>query len=142
MLRRERRLGKTGSRSGALGSGIPTTANQTPSFMRGARLGKKRDFVMLHEQMVFSEKGDEPDAGTPKVKSTVPVRPCRSPERIQRPTPSRFPQYAPRSQRRSVSELAGGNRRRNNSEPFDFSFGRSQVHVTTPFDEVVTKGAL
>jgi hypothetical protein len=71
-------------------------------------LGKQRDFIMLHEQMVFSEKGDEPDAGTPKVKSTVPVRPCRSPERIQRPTPSRFPQYAPRSQRRSFQSWRAG----------------------------------
>jgi hypothetical protein len=28
--------------------------------------------------------------------------------------------------------LAGGNCGLNKSEPFDFSFGRRQVHVTTP----------
>jgi transposase-like protein len=43
----------------------------------------------------------------------------KSPGSAQRPTPSRFPQYAPRSQRRSVSELAGGNCGLNKSEPFD-----------------------
>ena len=42
-----------------------------------------------------------------RISTTVPVRSCRRPERVQRPTPSRFPQYAPRSQTRSVSELAG-----------------------------------
>ena len=44
---------------------------------------------------------------------------------VQRP-PSRFQQYAPRSQRRSVSKLAGGDCSLNKSEPFDFSFGRRQ----------------
>jgi len=68
-----------------------------------------------------------------RISTTVPVRSCRSPERVQRPTPSRFPQHAPRSQRRSVSELAGGNCRLNKSRALRFSFGRSQVHVTTPF---------
>ena len=63
---------------------------------------------------------------------TIPVRSCRSPERVQRPTPSRFPQYAPRSQRRSVSELAGGDCGLNKSRALRLSFGRSQVHVTIP----------
>ena len=41
-----------------------------------------------------------------RISATDPIRPCCSPERVQRPTPSRFPQRAPRSQRRSVSALA------------------------------------
>ena len=43
-----------------------------------------------------------------RISATDPIRPCCSPERVQRPTPSRFPQRAPRSQRRSVSALASG----------------------------------
>ena len=39
---------------------------------------------------------------------------------------------AVRSQRRSVSELAGGDCGLNKSRALRLSFGRSQVHVTTP----------
>ena len=40
-----------------------------------------------------------------------------------------FPQYAPRSQRRSVSELAGGDCGLNRNRALRLSFGRSQVPV-------------
>ena len=59
---------------------------------------------------------------------------CRSPERVQRPTPSRFPRYAPRSPRRSVSELAGGDCGLNKSRAPQLSFGRNQVPVTIALD--------
>jgi hypothetical protein len=67
-----------------------------------------------------------------RINATVPVRSCRDPERVQRPPPSRFPQYAPRSQGRSVSELRGGacdglTKRR----ALRLSFGGNQVYATT-----------
>jgi hypothetical protein len=67
-----------------------------------------------------------------QLSATVAVRSCRSPGHVQRPTPSRFPRCAPRSQRRSVSELAGGDCGLNKSRALRLSFGRSQVHVTIP----------
>jgi hypothetical protein len=67
-----------------------------------------------------------------RISETDPIRPCCSPERVQRATPSRFPQRAPRSQRRSVSALASGDcGLEQKSRALRFSFGQSQVHVTT-----------
>jgi transposase-like protein len=45
------------------------------------------------------------------------------------PAPSHIPPHAPRSQRRSFSELAGGDSGLNKSRAHRLSFGRSQVHV-------------
>jgi hypothetical protein len=63
---------------------------------------------------------------------------CRSrrgPEHLQHPAPSRFPQHAPRPQRRSASELAGRDRGLNTDQAFRLSFDQSQVPVTTPLQQ-------
>jgi hypothetical protein len=68
-----------------------------------------------------------------RISAALPSGSRIGPKYLQRPTPSHFPQHAPRSQRRGVSELAGGDRGLNTSQAFRLSFDQSQVPVTTRF---------
>ena len=78
----------------------------------------------LHAPAGSSPRAEDAAVQIARISTMVPVRPCRSPERVQRPTPPRFPQYAPRSQRRSVSELAGGPTTRSRPMSRDRDMGR------------------
>src|ERR1700677_1923122 len=67
-----------------------------------------------------------------RISTTLPVCSRRRPEYVQRSAPSCFPQHPPRPPRRSVAELAGGDRGPNSSRARWLSFGQSEVIVTAP----------